>query len=111
MHSRIGSFDIVSTVSSFITQRRPSAVRVAWLKSTPPGTKVGAVCCFAVFVIAVIREFMEEISDEEVDGLDITSMRAGKIDDISSNDKEDEMSSSSEERDFSCGMVLTPEFA
>jgi len=34
----MGSLDRVSTLSSFITQSLPSAVRVAWLKSTPPGT-------------------------------------------------------------------------
>ena len=67
MHSRIGSFDIVSTVSFFITHRRPSAVRVAWLKSTPPGTEDGSVCCLAVFVMAERSEFIVEISEDVVD--------------------------------------------
>ena len=33
----MGSLDRVSTDSCFITHSRPSGVRVAWLKSTPPG--------------------------------------------------------------------------
>jgi len=88
VHSKIGSFDKDSTVSSLITQSRPSAVLVAWLKSTPPGICVlGLVCCLAAFVITERRELIEDTSEEEVDGSDINSISSGNIDDISSSDK------------------------
>ena len=86
MHSNIGSLDTVSMVSSLMTQSRPSAVLVALLKSTPPGTEVGTACCLAAFVITERREFIEDISVADVDGLDITSMSAGRREDISSNE-------------------------
>ena len=110
MHSNIGSLDTVSMVSSLMTQSRPSAVRVALLKSTPPGTEVGTACCLAAFVITERREFIEDISVADVDGLDITSMSAGRREDISSNENGDTMIGSSEDRTFSFGSILFSEF-
>lgn len=69
-----------------MTHNRPSAVLVAWLKSTPPGTEDDFVCCFADFVMAERRELIEDTSDDEVDGSDIISINFGKRDDISSRD-------------------------
>ena len=91
MHSSIGSLDKVSTVSSLITHRRPSLVRVAWLKSTPPGTGVGGACCFADLLMAESRECIEDMCLEEMVLSDIFCINFGKIDATSSTDMSGEV--------------------